>query len=325
MNDKRPGSSSGALIPAEGVKGQIAIIQPAVEAGKAFLAENTKRAYFRDWMDFFRVDSLDKITPAMALAVRPDQVADFRDQCLERELGPSTVNRKLSSLRAFFDQLILRGVITINPAHPKLVRPPKKGNVRKMDALDDQEAVRFLGQIDRSTPLGRRDFAVIMMDLHMGLRRSEVVKVKVEQFKSLEGTVYIVLRSKGGKERHVTVNQDLADALALYAQDRGNTPGWLFPGRDPESPLSADQFWRIVKEYLKKAGITKKVGTHGLRATFITKNLAAGTPLDEVQNTVGHSRGATTLDYARDLNALKSRATKAMEGFGKEKEKTDGE
>lgn len=316
MTQKRP---PGALIPVDGSRGAIAIVQPAVEAGKAFLAENTKRAYFRDWMDFFGVTSLEAITPAMALAVKPDQVADFRDRCLERGLGFGTVTRKLSSVRAFFDQLMLRGVIAINPAHPKLVRAPKRGNIRKMEALEPEEARAFLGAIDRTTLLGRRDYALIMADLHMGLRRSETLSIMADQFKTAQGEAYLIFRSKGEKERKITVNQDLAAALLEYARDRGDAPGWLFPGRDQEKHLSGDQFWKIVQKYLGAAGIKKKIGTHGLRATFITQNLAAGTPLSEIQKTVGHSRGETTLGYARDLEMIKSRATKAMEGFGAEK------
>jgi len=303
------------LVPLDRPGTGIAIVRPALEAGKAFLAENTKRAYFRDWMDFFRVNDLALVTPAMVVNTTPDQVADFRDQLLEKELSPGTVNRKLSSVRAFFDQMVLRRVIHINPAHPKLVRAPKRSTVHKMESLSPEEAVRFLSAIDRSTVQGRRDYAVIMMDLHMGLRRSEALSIQADQFKTAQGKAYLVFRSKGEKERMVTINEDLAEALSAYAMDRGNAPGWLFPGRSPETHLSGDQFWRICKRYLEAAGINKKIGTHGLRATFITHNIAAGTPLSEIQKTVGHSRGETTLGYARDLEMIKSRAPKAMEGF----------
>lgn len=302
------------LISHQGTQTGISIVRPAVEAGKAFLSENTKRAYFRDWMDFFKVGSLDQVTPAMALGTRPDDVADFRDRCLEAKLSPGTVNRKLSSVRAFFDQMILRGVMSVNPAHPKLVRPPKRGNIQKMDYLSLQEVKTFLGVIDRSTAIGRRDYALIMTDIHMGLRRSEVVSIRAEGFKIASGAAYLTFRSKGQKERLVTVNEDLAEALAAYAQDRGNEPGWLFPGNNGNA-LSGDQFWRIVTAHLKKAGITKRVGTHGLRATFITTNIEQGTPLSEIQKTVGHNRGDTTLGYARDLEMIKSRAPRAMKGY----------
>jgi site-specific recombinase XerD len=311
MPSKRP---ENGLIQIHAPKGGIAIVQPAVEAGKSYLAANTKRAYFKDWMDFFQVDALEKITPAMVLATIPDHVADFRDGCLARGLGAGTVNRKLSSVRAFFDQMILRKVIAINPAHPKLVRSPKRGTVHKMEAMSQIEARAFLSVIDRSTPIGRRDYAVIMTDLHMGLRRSEALSIRAEKFQTSNGKAYIVFRSKGEKERAITINQDLEQALAEYAKDRGNAPGWLFPGRG-EKPLSGDQFWRIVQKYLEIAGIKKKIGTHGLRATFITHNIEKGTPLSEIQKTVGHSKGDTTLGYARDLEAIKSRAPAAMEGF----------
>lgn len=311
-NPQKGPSRELAEIP--GPRTGIAIVQPAVEAGRAFLAKNTKRAYFRDWLDFFEVESLDQVTPAMAVAVGPDRVAAFRDKCLERGLSPSTVNRKLSSVRAFFDQLVLRRVIAINPAHPKLVRPPKRGTVQKMEALTPDEARAFLSSIDRTTPRGRRDYAVIMTDLHMGLRRSEALSMRSELIRTAEGRAFYMFRSKGEKERLVSINHDLEEALREYARDRGDAPGWLFPGRGSK-PLSGDMFWRIVRGHLKSAGIKKRIGTHGLRATFITLNLLKGTPLSEIQKTVGHSRGETTLGYARDLEMIKSRAPDAMEGL----------
>lgn len=304
------------LVPIQKAKpGAISVLQPAVEAGKAFLSKNTIRAYTRDWLDFFKVEKLELVTVPMAMGVKPDNVADFRDECIEKGLGPGTVNRKLSSIRAFFDQLILRGLMSINPAHPKLVRPPKRGTVQKMEALSAAEARSFLQAIDRTTEIGRRDYAVIMVDLHMGLRRSEALGIRAEQFRTVDGKACIVFRSKGEKERIIWVNRDLEEALAVYAKDRGNAPGWLFPGRTPKKPLSGDQFWRIVTFYIEKAGIKKKVGTHGLRATFITQNLLKGTPLDQIQKTVGHARGETTLGYARDMEMVKSRAPEAMEGL----------
>lgn len=306
---------SAALIQTKAPRTQIMSVQPALEAGKAYLSENTKRAYFRDWKDFFKVEDLGLVTQAMVLHATSDHVADFRDALLEQGLGPGTVNRKLTSVRAFFDQMVFRGVIALNPAHSKLVRSPKKGNIRKMEALAPEEAKTFLRAIDRTTPEGRRDYALIMTDLHMGLRRSEALSIKVDQFKTAQGKAYIVFRGKGEKERLVTVNRDLEEALAAYSKDRGNAPGYLFPGRDPVKPLSGDMFWRICRKYLVIAGISKKVGTHGLRATFITHNISVGTPLSEIQKTVGHSRGETTLGYARDLEAIKSKAPGAMEGM----------
>lgn len=303
------------LIPAERSQGRLISAEPAVEAGKAYLSKNTLRAYTRDWLDFFRVQSLDQVTEVMALATTSGDVATFRDACIGRGLGPGTVNRKLSSVRAFFDQLILRGVIHVNPAHTKLVRPPKRGQIKKMEALSADEVKTFLSAIDRTTPAGRRDYTLIMVDLHMGLRRSEALGIRLDQFRTMQGQPCVIFRSKGEKERIIKINQDLDKVLAEYAQDRGEGAGWLFPGKNPKKHLSGDQFWRIVKRYLAKAGIRKRVGTHGLRSTFIQLNLDRGTPLDQIQKTVGHARGDTTLGYARDMEMVKSRATDAMTGL----------
>lgn len=310
----RPDPGPGKL-PVPAGPAAISVRQPAVEAGKAYLSENTRRAYLRDWKDFFGVEDLAQVTVAHVIQVTPAMVAEFRDALIRKGLGPGTVNRKLTSVRAFFDNMVLRGVIELNPAHPKLVRAPKKGNLRKMEALSREEAMALLQAIDRSTPEGRRDYALIMTDLHMGLRRSEVLGIKTDQFRTSGGTPYLVFRGKGEKERAVTINRDLEEALLAYAKDRGTAPGYLFPGRDPSRPFSGDMFRRIVQKHLDAAGIKKRIGTHGLRATFITHNIQAGTPLSELQRTVGHSRGETTLGYARDLESIKSMATRAMEGM----------
>lgn len=303
-----------SLIAAGDGRREILEVRPLEEAYGGFLAENTRRGYVRDWKDFFKVDDIRKVTLQRALAVTSQDVARFRDELLEKGLKPGSISRKLSAVRALFDRLVLQGKVMVNPAHPKLVRAPKRGNVKKMDALTQGELVTFLSVIDRKTERGRRDYALIMTDLHLGLRRSEALKIRTEQFKTAEGKAYIVFRSKGEKERLVWINKDLEVALHEYSRDRGKTAGWLFPGRG-KKPLSGDQFWRIVQKYLDAAGIKKRVGTHGLRASFITINIDKGTPLSEIQKTVGHSRPDTTLGYARDLEMIKSRAPQAMEGL----------
>ncbi len=302
------------LIPVHAPARQLVKASPLKEAEDAYLAENTRRSYVRAWLDFFEVDDISKVSNERAIATTTAEVIAFRDRLLAMKLKPGTISLKLSAIRAFFDRLILKGSIQVNPAHPKLVRAPKRGTVKQMEYLDPTEIRTFLNAIDRSTALGRRDYALIMTDLHLGLRRSEALKIKVEQIRRMEGKAVILLRSKGEKERIVWVNQDLERALADYADDRGKAPGPLFPGRYGGS-LSGDQFWRIVQKYLRKAGIQKRVGTHGLRSSFIMRSLDQNVPLPDIQRTVGHSRPETTLGYARDREMIKSKAPKAMEGL----------
>lgn len=310
-----PKRHQNELIQIQGSQTGLTVLQPAISVRDSLLSKNTIRGYVRDWKDFFKVEDLAEITMPMCLNTTPEEVSAFRDDLIAKGLGPGTIGRKLTALRTLFDYLVQRKAMLLNPAHPKLVRAPKRGTVKKMDRLTEAEARLFLSKIDRSTEIGRRDYAVIMTDLHMGLRRSEALSIQADQFKADGDRAYLIFRSKGEKERMVRINKDLADALAAYAKDRGNAPGWLFPGKDPEKPLSGDQFWRIVGKYVKASGLNKRIGTHGLRATFITHNIEAGTPLSEIQKTVGHSRPDTTLGYARDLEMIKSKAPDAMEGM----------
>lgn len=306
-------SPQNALIRPEVLRTDLALARPATAAGDSFISGDTKRAYFTDWKQFFGVESAGQVTLEMCLAVTPERVIRWRDDLIAEGYRPSSVSRKLSSLRALFDHLIHRKAATMNPAHPKLVRSPKRGNVRKMDWLSAPEAKVLLSSIDRSAPQGRRDYAIIMAALHLGLRRSECVGLRMDHFKTDAGRLYVFVRGKGEKERLIAVNRDLEEAFRDYHRDRGDAPGWLFPGR--KGPLNPTQFWRIVQGHMEKAGLRKRLGTHGLRASFITINIDKGTPLSEVQKSVGHSRGETTLGYARDLEMIKSRAPVAMEGI----------
>lgn len=293
------------LILKAGSQTSLSVAEPLVSARNSLLQANTIRGYVRDWMDFFKVSDISKVSTKFCLSVTPEDVAEFRDELIAKKLSPGTISRKLTALRYVFDYLIQRGLTSLNPAHPKLVRGPKRGQAKKMEWLSPEELKLLFRQIDRTTVLGRRDYALIMTELHMGLRREEVVKMRVELFKDAGGEAYYLFRSKGEKERKITVNRTLEEALAAYAADRGNEPGWLFPGRNPSKSINADYYWSIMQKYLKAAGIKKKVGTHGLRATFITVNLEKGTPLPDIQKTVGHSRGETTLGYARDWEEIK--------------------
>jgi len=151
----RPIKPAGELIQVSGAKGHLVVYKPAEDAAGGLLSSNTKLAYVRDWKDFFKVDDLSKVTTEMALATTPAAVAAFRDGLIAQGMKPSTINRKLSSVRAFFNDLMLRGKIQINPAHPKLVRSPKRGNVQKMEALTASEVKAFLKMIGLRPHHGR--------------------------------------------------------------------------------------------------------------------------------------------------------------------------
>jgi site-specific recombinase XerD len=291
------------------------ISQPASEALSGYLSKNTKRAYERDLKDFFEVEDLSTLPMSRVEGVAPRDVVKFRDGLLIQGMKPSTVQRKLSAIRGLYNYLMASGVIALNPAHPKLVRAPKKSSVRKTDIITWDDAVRILKAVDQSTLLGRRNYLLLLLGLNIGTRRFELLGIQIEDLKTGPEGPYVHIRGKGEKERFVALRQDVQETMKEYLKDRGPAPGPLFPGRRAE--LSGMQFWRIVKKYAEMAGL-HGIHPHSLRAAFITLAHQLGVPVGDIQKTVGHSRGETTLGYVRDLEMIKSSATKALKGLNAE-------
>jgi integrase/recombinase XerD len=125
-----------------------------------------------------------------------------------------------------------------------------------------------------------------------GLRVSEVVKLKVEDIDSARMLIR-VRQGKGRKDRRVMLSPVLLKALREYA--RWYRPAvWLFPGADPEYPLTVSSVQRICKEAGRKSGIGKKVSPHTLRHCFATHMLEDGAELRLIQELLGHESVRTT-------------------------------
>lgn len=336
---KRTRAATRALVPAPALAPSPLALQlprpralqaaiPANPISHALAGEpspNTVRAYRLALEQFFGVDDVDSVPMHRIQSVSPADIGRWRDSLLAKGLKPSTVSNKMQGVRWLYDRCSLLGWVAYNPAHAKLVRTPKVAKVHKTDLIPWEDAIALLRAPDRSTRLGRRDYAMLMFALNLGLRRDELLGGRLEDLKRGPEGEYLYVRGKGGKHRLVTTEgrRDVKDALGAWLRDRGGEPGYIFPGRrlrrEPSRPLDGSQFWRIVRGHAEAAGLFERgVHPHSLRAAFITFNFQKGTPIDEIQRTVGHSRGETTLGYARDLDMVKSRAVRALEGLNAE-------
>lgn len=286
--------------------------KPVAEFLSSFMEGNTRRAYTRDLADFFQKPGARVGMPEV-LTMAPPDVATFRDGLLLQKLKPGTVARKLSAVRCFYDYLLARGAVPYNPAHAKLVRSPKRPNLMKTDSVSWNQALALLSAPDRTTRIGRRDYALLMLDIHLGLRRSELVAIRTEDLKPGPPAPHIYFRGKGEKDRRVEIRPDLFEVLEDYHEDVGEAEEYLFPSF--KGHISGTQFWRIVKRYAAAAGLPKNIHPHSLRAAFVTFGLEAGVSIPDIQRAVGHSRPETTLGYARDLEQVKSKATRALDGL----------
>lgn len=209
--------------------------------------------------------------------------------------SPSSVERKVSSIRSFFSYLVRKGLAAQNPA--KLVRTPKKEKhlpvFLSVDEVFNLVDVKDSGK----NPLHARDRAILELLYSSGLRVSELAGATLADLSM--GEAIIRVRGKGNKERIVPVGSKALSALGEYLDIRGT----LRPASDRiflnsrGGGITTRSLARIIKKYGLVSGISKNVSPHVLRHSFATHLLAGGADLRAIQEMLGHASLSTTQKY----------------------------
>ena len=217
-------------------------------------------------------------------------------QTCEDGVDQRTVAKMLSSLRSFFQYLVLEEVRNDNPAlrvdMPKAEhRIPGVLSIEQIDAL--------LSSIDTTSPTGLRDRALFELIYSCGLRISEAVDLVVDHVYPQEGLLRV--RGKGDAERLVPVGEVALHWLDLYmAEGRPQLSSRRIPTdslflNHRGGGLSRKGMWKRFRELCERAGVEAKV--HTLRHSFATHLLEGGADLRAVQELLGHSDISTTQIY----------------------------
>ncbi len=235
----------------------------------------------------------------------------------DRGQARSSSARRLAAIRSFGRWLRREGHVERDPG--ALMATPKQE--RKLPArLEEREMARLLEAPDSSTPLGRRDRAILELFYASGLRLAELVGLGLEDVDL--GNRLVRVLGKGGKERIVPFTRAAATALRAWLPDRGSlarrddgsaaAPGRR--GRAAAEPLfvnyrggrlSARSVDRLVRRYAaatstRYAAATSTrygVSPHALRHSFATHLLERGADLRAIQEMLGHARISTTQRY----------------------------
>ena len=256
---------------------------------------------------------------------RPDLVvSDFNHLNIRAFLGDlhkrgntrASAARKLAAIRTFGKYLRREGAIEGDPA--ALVGTPKREE-RLPAHLAEAEMSRLLDMPDTSSPLGRRDRAILELFYASGLRLSELVGVGLEDV-NLSGRVVRVL-GKGGKERIVPFNRSTEAAIRIWLKDREliiagiRDPGSgirrtagpkIIKSRRSTEPLflnyqggrlSTRSVDRLVRKYVAACSTRFGISPHALRHSFATHLLERGADLRVIQELLGHARLSTTQRY----------------------------
>jgi len=274
------------------------------------LSPHTLRAYDSDLSQYLEFLTGHLSKPASAIAPREvdsQAVRGFLDSLHRRGSSRASVARRVSALRAFGRWLVREGHIDADPA--SLVGAPKVEQ-KLPTHLDMKEVVGMIESADTSTPLGRRDRAILELFYASGLRLSELVGLDVEDV-NLSGRVARVA-GKGGKERIVPFNNSTAKAIKAYLKDRGDEEGDALFLNYQGTRLSTRGVDRVVRRYAREAATRLGVSPHALRHSFATHLLQAGADLRAIQELLGHERLSTTQRYTHlDAASLLAQYKKA--------------
>lgn len=225
---------------------------------------------------------------------------------LEKQgLKPATISRGIASIKAFFHFLQRQGYVSQDAAEE--LKAPKVE--KKMPAvLTTAETVKLLDQAKGSTPKELRDSAMLELLYATGIRVSELISLKIEDVNlQME---YITCRDTS-RERIVPFGTVAKNALGTYLTK--GRPGLVADEKSPYlftncsgRAMSRQGFWKLVKSYGKKAGITAELTPHTLRHSFAVHLVSNGADLHSVQEMLGHSDISTTQVYA-DMNQSRIR------------------
>jgi integrase/recombinase XerD len=215
------------------------------------------------------------------------------------ELGraPATITRAVSSLRGYFRFLVEEGVLEEDPS--ELLETPRAGRPLP-DVLSVPEVESILAAVTPDRTFAFRDRAILEVLYGCGLRVSELCGLRVRDSDVIDGLVRVL--GKGSKERLVPLGADARHALHRYLRelrprlDKGASEGRVFLNRNGR-PLSRMGVWKLLRQYVERAGITKRVTPHTMRHSFATHLLEGGADLASVQEMLGHADISTTEIY----------------------------
>lgn len=224
----------------------------------------------------------------------------------ERQLMPATVMHRLCTLRSFYRYCEDEGYVDRSPAAK--IRLPKVSAESSTHGMTRQEAMQFLAASNRN-PVQHALVALLLLN---GLRISEALNANIEDMDVEAGHRVLRVTRKGGKRQLIPLSAKTARAVEAVIGERETGPILLTKDGKRFTRFAArDALVRIGR----RANLTYRVHPHLLRHCFCTMALEAGSPLHDVQDSMGHADPRTTQRYNRRRGQLDRNATHLVSAF----------
>lgn len=255
------------------------------------LSQNSLASYRCDLIEFS-----NRLGDVEVRKVSAHKATDHINYLTAKSRKPSTIARKISSLKQFFAYLNDQGAVTENPflalSAPRISR-------YHPHYLSPEEIGKIISSINIQSQQGKRDRAILELLYGSGLRISELINLKLSDIEFEAGYIRIV--GKGNKQRLVPLGAYAREALEAYLDSSVQSPqpeqgNYVFVNKLGRR-FSRVGLWKAVRKRVLQAGITKHVSPHTFRHSFATHLLEGGADLRVVQEMLGHADISTTQIY----------------------------
>lgn len=218
---------------------------------------------------------------------------------LEREnFATATISRNIATLKAFFGYLCKQGILEDDPS--EMLKAPKIEK-KVPGILSMNEVTLLLEQPSGKSNKEIRDKAMLELLYATGIRVSELISLKVNDVSVQAGYIRC---NEGNKERIIPFGSVAKSALKSYLKT--SRPAMVATDKEDilftncsGQPMSRQGFWKLLKQYAKRAGIESDITPHTLRHSFAAHLVENGADLRSVQEMLGHSDISTTQIYAK--------------------------
>lgn len=278
----------GLALSQEGMQALLQIHSVNQDAYKRFVEElelrayspNTIKTYCNEFIPFLQLIKARSVDSLLA-----DDLKRYMLYCIHQcRLSENQLHSRLNALKFYFEKVLKRERFLMD------IPRPKKPNLLPK-ALNTEE-IKRLFEVTNNL----KHQVILQLCYGMGLRVSEIVHLKVRDIDSTTMMVFIS-QSKGKKDRYVRLPEAvLHDLRKYYLQYQPKE--YLFEGQYGGA-YTVRSIQTVFKNAMRKAGIHKPVGIHGLRHSFATHLLEYGTDISLIQKLLGHRDLKTTMIYTQ--------------------------
>ncbi|MGC8609771.1 MAG: site-specific tyrosine recombinase/integron integrase [Thermoplasmata archaeon] len=250
-------------------------------------SKNTVKTYIslvKEFLEFTNGKDIGKITI--------EDIENYKEYLsINKNMSKQSIYLSMKALQSFFKFMKRNDLTKLNtPKRSKKL--PSYLNEMEMSAILEKSKSNF------------RDYVILMTLAYTGLRVSELVSLNIEDIDFYDNIIHIK-SGKGDKDRIVIIDPKVIELIKEYLKNEKRFSGPLFISKK-KMRITSTHIERIVKKYVKLAGITKKVTPHTFRHTFATILLKNGADIRFIQQLLGHSSISTTQIYTHvDENSLK--------------------